>query len=101
MSQEDKNIKKNSIKDKLSTIKYNCDIKSHLRVNQEICKNCQKRYCTYICPAGVYSYDDEKNVLNVEHENCLECGACRISCPNEALEWEYPSAQNGVIYKNS
>lgn len=96
----DKNIKK-TIEDKLSTIKYNCDNKGHLKPDKTICMNCKKRVCTFICPAAVYSYDEEKNTLNVEYENCLECGACRISCPFGAIDWNYPESDKGVVYKNS
>ena len=97
----DKNVKKKTIEDKLSTIKYNCDDKSHLNVVQSKCKTCQKRVCTVICPANVYSYDEENDTLKVEYENCLECGACRIACENEAIMWEYPRSSKGVIFKNS
>ena len=99
MSEE--NIKKKTIEDKLTTIKYNCSSKPHLTVDEQKCRNCEKRYCTYICPAGVYTYDENSNTVNVEYENCLECGACRIACPYGAIEWNYPEAGCGVIYKQS
>lgn len=99
MSEE--NIKKKSIEDKLTTIKYNCDCEPHLIVDEQKCRNCENRCCTYICPAGVYTYDESKNIINVEYENCLECGACRVACPHNAIEWNYPKAGCGVIYKQS
>ncbi len=99
MSEE--NIKKNTIEDKLTTIKYNCDSESHLVLNKELCKNCESRCCTYICPAKVYTYDEDNNIINVDYENCLECGACRIACPLDAIDWQYPRAGCGVIYKQS
>lgn len=97
----DENIKKNSIEDKLSTIKYNCDCESHLIADNEKCRLCENRVCTCICPANVYTYDENKNVLNVEYENCLECGACRIICPMDAIDWNYPKGKYGVNYKHS
>ena len=39
--------------------------------------------------------------IKVEYENCLECGACRMICPNNAIEWQYPKSSKGVIYKLS
>lgn len=97
----DDNIKKNSIEDKLSTIKYNCDSRTHLIVDNTICRVCTNRECTYICPAKVYTYDEDQNIINVEYENCLECGACRVACPLGAIDWKYPKAKYGVIYKYS
>lgn len=94
-------VTKKTIEDKLTTIKYNCDSETHLSVDEDICKTCENRCCTYICPAKVYTYDEDKNKINVEYENCLECGACRIACPHRAINWNYPKAKNGVIFKNS
>ncbi len=94
-------LNKSTIEDKLSTIKYNCDNKTHLVVNQEFCKNCHNRSCTHICPAHVYTYNDSENCLDVEYENCLECGACKIVCQHECIEWSYPKQGCGVIYSNS
>ena len=91
----------NSIENKLTSIKYNCSKNTHLRVNQEMCRNCQKRPYCYICPAKVYSWADTQSKLNVEYENCLECGACKVVCPFKSIDWEYPNASCGVILKNS
>ncbi len=90
-----------SIQDKLATIKYNCDSETHLILNQEKCVNCKEKTCTFICPANVYSSDGASGKIVVQYENCLECGACRISCPNGAIEWHYPKAGHGVVLKHS
>ena len=96
----DDKIKK-TIEDKLTTIKYNCDSESQLVIDRELCKNCESRCCTYICPAKVYVYDENQNIINVDYENCLECGACRIACPYGAINWNYPKAGYGVVFKQS
>ncbi len=90
-----------NIDDKLFTVKYNADKESHLAPDQEQCKNCQDKPCTYICPANVYSYDEEQDKVLVGFENCLECGACRIACPTHSLDWKYPKGGCGVTYKYS
>lgn len=90
-----------SIQDKLSTIKYNCDSKTHLICNQKKCVLCKEKTCTFVCPAGVYSTDEQTKETIVQYENCLECGACKIACPHNAIEWHYPNAGCGVIFKNS
>ena len=96
----EKNNKK-IIQEKLATVKYNCSDKTHLVVNQKKCAKCKEKTCTFICPAGVYSVDENTKEIVVQYENCLECGACRIACPYGTIEWEYPEAGYGVIYKHS
>jgi len=88
-----------SIDDKLFTVKYKPDTKSHLIPDQEKCKICLNRVCTHICPANVYEWDDVQAKLNVGYENCLECGACRIACTHKCIEWNYPTGSCGVVFK--
>ncbi len=97
---QDKNNEK-SIQNKLATVKYNCSNNCHLVLNQSKCYKCKNKVCTYICPAGVYSLDLNTNEIVVQYENCLECGACRIACPKNAIDWNYPPAGCGVILKNN
>ena len=92
---------KKSIQNKLINVKYNCADVSHLNVNQEICKKCKEKTCTYICPADVYSVDDKTGETIIQFENCLECGACKIACPKNNIEWLYPNSGCGVVFKNS
>ena len=61
-----------NLEDKLYTVKYNSDTVSHLKPNQEHCKECESKICTIICPAGVYEWDEEAQKLIVNYENCLE-----------------------------
>ncbi len=99
------------IEKKLINVKYITDKTSHLILNQEICKVCEDKVCLNICPANVYkqcvSNENEtegtknNDTIEVEYENCLECGACKIACPYGAIEWRYPSSGSGVIYKFS
>ncbi len=88
-----------NIDKKLYTLKYSPDTKSHLVPNNEDCKLCVSRCCTYICPAGVYEWNEEKQELIVNYENCLECGACRVACEKQSLHWEYPKGTKGVTFK--
>ena len=96
-------MEKNSkaIQKKISTVKYKCASCSHLILNQDICRKCKDKTCTFICPADVYSVDEKTGDVIVGYENCLECGACRIACPKNNIEWNYPSSGCGVVYKNS
>ena len=83
--------------EKLYTVKYTPDTDSHLLPVQECCRICKSKICTIICPAGVYSWENNKLVVNFE--NCLECGACRIACESASLGWEYPKGIKGVTFK--
>ena len=51
-----------NIDDRLAKVKYVNDEESHLKVNQEDCKKCKLKMCTYICPANVYEWNE--NILN-------------------------------------
>lgn len=88
------------IDDKLFTVKYKAGETSHLSPNQEECVKCNEKCCTYVCPANVYSWDEEQSKILVGFENCLECGACRIACTSQTLSWNYPAAGCGVTFKH-
>lgn len=88
-----------TLDDKLSTIKYEPDINSHLNPDFEQCKICKSKICNKICPAGVYEWLEDEKKLLVKYENCLECGACRIACEKKCINWEYPKGTKGVIFK--
>ena len=89
------------IDDLLAKVKYNPDKTSHLIPENTLCKKCTNRVCEFICPAKVYEWDETKQKLQVRFENCLECGACRIACPFDAIDWRYPKAGKGITFKNS
>ena len=40
---------------------------------------------------------NEKMIIN--YENCLECGACRIACEEQCIDWNYPKGNKGVTFK--
>lgn len=99
---DDKNLKKTTpnIDDKLFKVKYVPDEEAHLKPDEKECKLCESKVCTYICPANVYEWDEEHKKLTVGHENCLECGACRIACERKCITWHYPKGNKGVTFKN-
>lgn len=88
-----------NIDKKLYTLKYSPDTESHLKPDNEKCKLCKNKTCTYICPADVYEWSEETQTLIVNYENCLECGACRIACDKNAIDWQYPKGTKGVTFK--
>jgi len=100
MSENKKTIPEH-IDDKLFTVKYKLDEVTHLEPNQEDCSKCDGKPCTFICPANVYSWDEDQRKILVGYENCLECGACRIACSKNSLKWRYPTAGCGVTFRFS
>ncbi len=86
------------VEEKLHTTHIASDSDSHLAVrDQGTCRACILRPCVNVCPAGVYDYSEAEE-LSVAHENCLECGSCRIVCEFENIDWSYPSGGFGVAY---
>lgn len=82
------------IEDKLSRVRFNVDLESHIKVNTELCEICSGKPCLYVCPVQNYVLTNGK--LTFSWQGCLECGACRIACPKNAIDWNYPRGGFGV-----
>jgi len=85
------------VEDKISTIRFNADIEPHIKVNTETCETCYEKPCLYVCPVQNYVLMDGKVVFSCAA--CMECGACRIACPKDAIEWNYPRGGYGVCFR--
>ncbi len=87
------------LEDKLFLDGFRPDDDSHLVVkDQKVCaERCECRVCLEICPAKVYRWEHERVV--VFHEGCLECGTCRIACPEDNLDWRYPRGGFGINHR--
>jgi ferredoxin like protein len=87
---------------KLGLVKFNPDEQSHLRViDPEVCRRqCPPKYCTHTCPAQVYRWEEEEELISIAFEGCLECGTCRTGgCPFDNIEMRYPRGGFGVQYR--
>jgi len=88
------------IEDKLYLLKFNWDAQSHIEiVDQDVCRRCPDKPCTFLCPAAVYHWDAENQKTVVSYENCIECGACRLICPYANISCVMPRGGFGVQYK--
>lgn len=87
-----------AIEDELNTTRFNVDTQQHIRVNAELCEPCSDKQCLYICPVQNYTLTAEGK-LTFSWHGCVECGACRIACPNDAIEWNYPRGGFGVCLR--
>jgi len=92
-----------TLEDKLYRTKYEPDSSNpHIEIDQE--KDSDKEELKKLlktCPAEVYKEDpNDKDKINVSHDNCLECGTCRqIVKDKDKLAWKYPDGGMGVKYK--
>lgn len=72
---------------------------SHIKIENEICKGCEKKYCMIVCPGNLYKLSEETGEVIVEYTGCLECGTCMIACVRGAISWEYPNGEFGIQYR--
>lgn len=86
-----------TIEEKLYVTRFTPNTESHIKTNQDICITCKGKECTKFCPANVFAWSQIDDVLIIGYENCLECGACKIGCPYEAIEYSHPKPGFGVI----
>ena len=64
---------------------YNKYLTNTLKYNPDLCSGCRK--CTEVCPHAVWTMQNKKAEM-VLPENCMECGACRLNCQENAIEVE-------------
>ena len=49
----------------------------------ENCKRCRFTDCVTVCPVSCFHGDEE--MLYIDPEECIDCGACIPKCPVEAI----------------
>ena len=90
-----------TLDDRLYANRYEADPDHpHIEMNLERCRRCSDKVCLRICPAGVYKADpNDPELVTASHENCLECGSCRVACQEEGVLWRYPRGGRGIKYR--
>ena len=53
-----------------------------LAYSREKCAGCGM--CREVCPHGVFEMSGEKARI-IDMDSCMECGACAMNCPAEAI----------------
>lgn len=56
-----------------------------LRYDPAKCIGC--KMCVAVCPHAAFAMNGRKAVL-VHPQGCMECGACRMNCPTDAIAVE-------------
>lgn len=91
-------MKPMSIESLLAVNKYEVNKEAHIHINKQRCSQCLQKPCTYVCPAGLYKY--ENGEMNFDYAGCLECGTCRVVCNDKtAMKWQYPRSDSGIFYR--
>jgi len=50
--------------------------------------------CLDVCPTNVFDWDSQRRMASVVRgEACVQCGACLVQCPRDALTFQSPSGQ--------
>jgi len=53
-----------------------------LEYNIDKCIGCKR--CTEVCPHRVFEIIEEKAII-IDKDSCIECGACVLNCPVDAI----------------
>jgi NAD-dependent dihydropyrimidine dehydrogenase PreA subunit len=53
-----------------------------LELDPALCNGC--RMCLNVCPHAVFGFSNKKAVI-LHKDLCMECGACAMNCPQEAI----------------
>ena len=67
----------------------------------EPCLKCKYTDCVTVCPVDSFREADE--ILYIDPETCIDCGACAPECPVQAIfsEDEVPEKWQGYIKENA
>jgi ferredoxin len=67
----------------------------------ENCKGCRFTDCVAVCPVDCFHGDDE--MLYIDPDECIDCGACVPECPVEAIfdETQLPDDQKAWTQINA
>jgi ferredoxin like protein len=85
--------------ERLARVSFVRDSVPHMVLDEHTCASCPiDRVCVTVCPAGNFKHDEKAGTVSVSCESCMECGACRIACTENAIQWQWPRGGFGVCY---
>lgn len=80
----------------LTTVRHQVAPTPHIEVDAQACARCAEHGCLYYCSAHCFTLEDGE--ITFRYEGCLECGTCRVMCP-QAVRWDYPNGGLGVAFR--
>ncbi|BCV20211.1 ferredoxin family protein [Moorella sp. Hama-1] len=84
--------------DPLLLLKRRVDEETHIQIkDDQACPRCLNKPCTYACPSQVFEWEEDH--VRVNYPRCMECGACRLFCPEGNILMEYPRGGYGLNYR--
>ena len=68
----------------------------------EPCIDVKDKACVEVCPVDCIHGKDDDNMLYINPEECIDCGACEPACPVQAIfpEEEVPEKWTSFTAKN-
>lgn len=55
---------------------------AEIHLDTDLCIGCS--LCTTVCPHGLFEVQEHKAVIKNKND-CMECGACALNCPVDAI----------------
>ncbi len=66
-----------------------------ITVDGEKCKGA--RFCENVCPKDCFDFDDTSRIIHIPRaDECVQCGACVVQCPFDALYFENPDTKERI-----
>ncbi|HUU44159.1 MAG TPA: mercury methylation ferredoxin HgcB [Acidobacteriota bacterium] len=65
----------------MNGLQYLTDVAT-LELDASRCNGCAM--CVHVCPHAVFALREKRAVI-VDRDACMECGACALNCPEEAI----------------
>lgn len=89
--------------DKLTSLEFITDeARPHLRIReQSVCTACSSKPCLSLCPSRVFQWDNAAaHPVLILYKQCVECGACRLACPQANIDFHFPAGGYGVMFRH-
>ena len=87
-----------NVDEKLFKVRFNVDQENpHLGIDRAKCQGCTNRVCLFLCPSKVFKLEGDE--ITLSWQECMECGTCRVSCPEGSIEWRYHRGGFGVCFR--
>lgn len=60
-------------------------------IDEEKCRGAG--FCEHVCPRNCFKVDRTRHTATLQRDQCIQCGACIVQCPFDALHFESPTGE--------